>query len=345
MHLACTPRLMENASTQSRESTRDVIVIGASAGGIDALSRLVSELPADLPASVLIVQHLSDESPGVLASILGRRSALSVAMAEDRMPLVRGRIYVAPADRHMLLAADGVRVVFGARENRSRPAIDPLFRTAAVNYGARVIGIILTGMLADGAAGLRAVARCGGVAVVQTPEDAAFAEMPRNALRRVPAAHAVSLVAMPALIDRLTRETAGASPPVPDSLRIEAALTERAMPADDWNEVPGSPTRFTCPECSGALQAIEEEGDVRYRCRVGHAYSAPDLLAAKHVALEDSLWIALQTPEERADMLRTLARADQERGWEQTAQTFERRAAEPAQHAEVLRAAIRELRG
>lgn len=322
---------------------RDIVVVGSSAGGIDALSRLVAALPSDLPAAIFMVQHLSDESPGVLGSILHRRGRLDVVTAEDGMPIERGRIYVAPPNRHMILTERAVRVVFGPRENRSRPAIDPLFRTAAVHYGSRVIGVVLTGMLADGASGLHAIARCGGVTIVQAPIDARFPEMPERALERVPGALTIPLDELPVILSRLTREVAPPSPPVPDSLRIEAALTERAMPEDDWNAVPGKPTRYTCPACSGALQEIVEDGVSRYRCRVGHAYSAPDLLVEKSAALENSLWIALQTLEERAEMFRTLAGNDRSRGWEQSAVAFDRRAEEAARHVEVLRHALRAL--
>lgn len=156
----------------------DVIVIGSSMGGIEALSSLVRQLPADLPASVVVVQHSSEESPGLLSEILARAGALPAVTAEDRMALEHGRIYVAPPDHHLLLTEDGLRVVFGPRENRVRPAIDPLFRTAAVNYRSRVIGVILTGLLGDGASGLLAVRRCGGTAVVQAPDDAATPRCP-----------------------------------------------------------------------------------------------------------------------------------------------------------------------
>ena len=152
--------------------TRDIVVVGSSMGGIEALSALAGQLPEVLPAAVFIVQHTSAESPGLLGDILSQRGPLPAVMAEEGMAIERGRIYVAPPNRHMLATADGIRVTFGPRENRSRPAIDPLFRTAAVNYRSRVIGVVLTGLLGDGAAGLLAVHRCGGLALVQAPDDA-----------------------------------------------------------------------------------------------------------------------------------------------------------------------------
>lgn len=324
-------------------ATRDIIVIGASMGGVGALTRLARDLPADLPAAVLVVQHLAGESPGLLGNILDAHGALPAVTAENDMPLERGRIHVAPPGRHLLAGADRLRVVFGPRENRQRPAIDPLFRTAAVNHRSRVVGVVLTGLLGDGAAGLQAVARCGGMAIVQSPEDAEYAEMPRRALERVSGARTTPLADLPALLGRVVRETAPAPPPIPEPLRVEVRLTERAMQVDDWNQVPGEPTRFTCPECQGAIQAIEEEGDVRYRCRVGHAFSAEELIRENGSAVEESLWIALQTLQERAQMLATMAGDDRRRGWAKSADAFTARANEARQHAARLRDLLRVL--
>ena len=312
-------------------------------GGIEALGTLVAQLPADLPASILIVQHVSEGSPGVLGEILSRRGPLPAVTAEDGMAMERGRIYVAAPGRHMLATERGVRVVFGPRENRSRPAIDPLFRTAAVNFRSRVIGVVLTGLLGDGAAGLHAIARCGGTAIVQSPDDAFCPEMPRRALERVPGAHVAALGQLGELLDRLAREQAGPAPEVPEGLSIEVRMTERAMVTDDWNQTPGLPTRFTCPECVGALQEIEEDGQSRYRCRVGHAYSPDDLVAQKSQALEETLWMALQTLEERAEMLATMARDDRTRGWARTAGGYDDRAREAWVHAERLRDLLKTL--
>jgi two-component system chemotaxis response regulator CheB len=323
--------------------TRDIIVIGASMGGVDALSRLAGQLPADLPASVLVVQHVSEDSPGLLAGILGARGALPASQAVDGMPLERGRIYVAPPGRHLLLGEEGIRVTFGPRENLSRPAIDTLFRTAAVNYRSRVIGVVLTGLLADGAAGLLAVERCGGAAVVQSPDDAEYPEMPRNALAATRAPRQTTLAGLGPLLVRLAAQPAPEPPPVPEMLRIEARITERAMSLPEPVPVLGTPTGFTCPECQGSIQAIDDGGLVRFRCRVGHAYSAQDWLAEKATAVEDSLWVALQTLEERADMLVSMARAELERGRERSGGSLGERARETRLHADRLRELLRHL--
>ena len=316
--------------------TRDIIVVGASMGGVESLSALASQLPADLPATVLIVQHSSAQSPGLLGRILSQRGPLEAVMAEDRMPLERGRIYVAPPDRHLLLTAQGLRVVYGPRENRVRPAIDPLFRTAAVHCRSRVIGVVLTGLLGDGAAGLLAVQRCGGLAIVQSPNDAAYAEMPTRALAAVPTARQIALAELGPVLARLAAEEAPDSPPVPEALRIEARLTERAMANDDWSAVPTRATDFTCPECSGAIRGIEGEPIRRYRCRVGHAYSEEDFVAAKESSVEEALWLGLQTLQEQAQILETLAAEDSKRGWTRNASAYEERAREMRAAADRL---------
>jgi len=306
-------------------------------GGVEALSALAAQLPADLCAAMLVVQHSSPESPGLLAGILGIQGALRAVMAENGMPLQHRCIYVAPPNRHLLLTAGGIRVTFGPRENRSRPSIDPLFRTAAVNYRSRVIGVVLTGLLGDGASGLLAVQRCGGVAVVQAPDDAPYPDMPMRALAAVPAAKQVPLADLGALLVRLTLEPAPEPPRVPDVLKLEAKLTERAMETEDWNQIPGTPTRFTCPECKGAIQEIRENGRLRYRCRVGHAYSADDLAIEKAKAVEDVLWVALQTLEERTQMLETLSHEEGQRGRQRGADEYAARASETRAQSDRLR--------
>lgn len=317
--------------------TRDIVVVGSSMGGIEALSSLARQLPENLPAAVLIVQHTSPESPGLLGEILSRHGPLPAVIAEKGMAIERGRIYVAPPNRHMLATGDGIRVTFGPRENRSRPAIDPLFRTAAVNYRSRVIGVVLTGLLGDGAAGLLAVQRCGGLALVQAPDDAAYDDMPRRALNVVTDARQFAMDDLGKLLVRHCAEAAPAPPPVPEALLMEARLTERAMITEDWGAVPGKATSFTCPECKGAIHEIREEGLTRFRCRVGHAYSTSDLLTDKAKSVEEALWVALQTLEERAQMLELLAGDDRQRGRHRTADGYVERASETRAHADRLR--------
>ena len=323
--------------------SRDIVVVGSSMGGIEALSSMARQLPEDLPAAVLVVQHTSPESPGVLADILNMKGAMTAVMAKDGMALENGRIYVAPPNRHLLVTSTGVRVSFGPRENRSRPAIDPLFRTAAVNYRNRVIGVVLTGLLGDGAAGLLAVQRCGGMALVQAPDDAAFPDMPLRALELVKDARQFAIDDLGKLLIQHCGERAPAPPKVPEGLAVETKLTERSMAMEDWGVVPSKPTNFTCPECKGAIHEIRDEGLARFRCRVGHAYSSHDLLGDKVKAVEEALWMALQSLEERTQMLEMLSSEERERGRVRGAGTYSERARETRDHADRLRDLIMQL--
>lgn len=241
----------------------DLIVMGASMDGIAAFIAIVASLPADLPAAVCIVQHASPDSPGYLAAILDGVGPLPATLAEDGEPLECGRLYVAPPDRHLLVQGHRLHLGRGPRENRTRPAIDPLFRTAAVAYRSRVIGVVLTGLLDDGAAGLHAVKRCGGLAVVQSPEDASFPSMPRAALDTVAADHVVPLAEMGALLGRLAGTPAPSPPPIPDDLLLEVRLTERVMDLRDASEGAqhlGEPVLDMCPECGGPLRQLPGAG-------------------------------------------------------------------------------------
>ncbi len=214
-----------------------------------------------------------------------------------------------------------------------------------MNYGPRVIGVILTGLLDDGAAGLHAIVRCGGIGVVQSPEDAQFSEMPTRALERVQDARVVRISEMAPLLDALCRESAPAPPPVPETLLLEARLTEVETELEDWSAMPGRAAGFTCPDCSGPLRDVSEPGDPepRYRCRVGHAFTAREMVAGKGVAVERALWVAVQTLEERAAMLANLGKADRERGWTHSADSFDARAKECREHAAQVRAVINNL--
>lgn len=322
---------------------RDVIVIGASLGGIEALSALVGMLPRDLPAAVCIVQHTSKHSSALLADILATRGSLPAVTAEDGMVAERSHIYVAPPSRHMLLTVAGLRVVFGPRENRARPAIDPLFRTAAVHFRSRVIGVILTGLLDDGAAGLLAVKRCGGLTVAQSPADAAYGDMPRHAIEAVGVDHQGTVEDIGALL----RETAGQSAPdppvVPEELQLEARLNERAMEDANWKQLPSRPAPYTCPECGGSLREIEDDRLHRYRCHVGHAYRREAVLQSQEDGIEAALWVAMRTLDERARMLQKMARDESDRGHHQSASEYEERACETRECESRLRDFIRRI--
>ena len=330
-------------------SGRDVVVVGASLGGVDALQALVGGLPADLPAAVFVVQHVAAASPGVLGGILDRRGPLPARLAQDGEPVEPGRIYVAPPDRHLLVTPGAVRLSDGVRENRARPAVDPLFRSAAVAYRSRVVGVVLTGALDDGAAGLRAVTRCGGLAVVQDPADAAYPDMPRHALAASPGARCAPVSDLGPLLGQLTRQPAPAPPPVPGDLAAEDRLTRRALaplPADDMADDPdemdildelGDRIPLSCPDCGGALWHLHDGPPPRYRCHVGHAYTARSLMDGQAQATEQALVVALRTLEERARMLQRMAAEDRQRDRAGGGADYAARAAELEGHADHLR--------
>jgi two-component system, chemotaxis family, protein-glutamate methylesterase/glutaminase len=314
-------------------SRRDVVVVGASAGGVEALSALVAGLPGDLPAAVCIVLHVANTGTSVLPSILDRAGALPVRAAHDGERLEPGRVYVAPPDFHMLVEDSQLRLSRGPRENGHRPAVDPLFRSAAEALGPRVIGVVLSGALDDGTAGLAVVKQRGGATVAQDPEDAAYPSMPASAIANHTVQHVVAVAAMPALICDLIDQPA--DPPDDDP-------TVTDPPLEPGHDVAGppqtTPTHLTCPECGGALVEREEGTITRYRCHVGHAYSPASLDVDQGEALEATLWAALRALEERAELFRRLARRAKEGST--VASRFEAKAREVEQHAGSLRGII-----
>lgn len=289
-------------------TTRDIIVIGGSAGAIEALGTLVSALPADLPAAVFVVVHVPAEATSVLPRILSRAGSLPAHHAEDGEPVERGRIYVARPNRHLLIDGERVRLSLGPKENRHRPAVDPLFRTAARAFGPRVIGVVLTGSLDDGTAGLLAIKARGGVAVVQDPDDALYASMPRSARDNVAVDHLLPVAAIGATLARLCRETVEDEVPVienSESLPGGPELSGKELAAGEVP--PGQLSLFTCPECHGVLWESVDGSLVRYRCHTGHAYSAASLLAEQDEKLEEALWAAYRALEENAVLARRVA--------------------------------------
>jgi len=283
---------------------RNIIVIGTSAGGLEALDQLVGHLPAALSASIFIVQHMAPHNSGEpLLRRLSRHKAFQPKLAKHGERFKPGRIYIAPPDRHLLVKKNNVLVTKGASENRHRPGIDPLFRSAAVAHGARVIGIVLTGMLDDGTAGLIAIKRCGGVTVVQDPEDAAYSGMPLSALNHANVDFCVSLADMVPLVTKLVAQPHGKSKTVPSDIRIEAAIAERVL--SDVSQVNGlgNQVPYNCPGCGGVLWEMDASDEKRYRCHTGHSYTAPTLLASQSEKIEEMLWISLRMFEERKNLL------------------------------------------
>ncbi|MGY1710581.1 chemotaxis protein CheB [Geodermatophilus sp. SYSU D00758] len=324
---------------------RDLVVVGASAGGVEALRDLLAGLPAGLPAAVLVALHMPAGGRSALASVLARASALPVRPAEDGRPLEPGTVTVAVPDRHLMVSDGHVALTRGPSENGHRPAVDVLFRSAAVAAGPRVVAVVLSGALDDGAAGMVAVRTRGGVGVVQHPDDAMYASMPAHALEAGGAEHSVPVAAMGALLARLVGEPADADPPAPSALMetetAMAGMDDRAMQADDR---PGTPSGFGCPTCHGALFAIREGGMERYRCRVGHAWSPEALSVEQAHALEGALWMALRGLEERATLSAHMQERAAAQGHPHSAARFRRRHEEAQGAAALLRRLLSEGR-
>jgi two-component system, chemotaxis family, protein-glutamate methylesterase/glutaminase len=317
----------------------DIIVIGASAGGVEALAELARGLPADLPASLFVVHHFPAYAISVLPGILNRSGPLNAAHAEDDEPIRPGRIYVAPPNYHLLVKRGHVQLLRGPRENGHRPAVDPLFRSAALAYGPRVVGVILSGTLDDGSEGLRTVKKRGGVAVVQDPEEALYSGMPASAIEHVAVDHVLRLQAMPAVLAQLARQPVkeGETESMSNEITNEAALTEMDPVALGSETHPGTPASFGCPECGGTLWELSEGELLRFRCRVGHAFTADALLVEQTEALEAALWTALRALEERSSLARRLSERARRRGHGVAADRFANQVRETQQRAAIIR--------
>lgn len=316
-------------------TVRDIIVIGGSAGAVEAIRLLAEGLPGNLPAAVFAVVHFPESANSVLPRILERAGPLPAAHATNGQAIEPGRVYVAPPGMHLLLNQGEIVLSRGAKENGHRPAIDPLFRTAARAYGSRVIGVLLSGNLDDGSAGLQRIQAMGGATIVQDPETALYRQMPENALTTTRVDHIVSPAEIGPLLGRLAgrdREEI----PMPDDLNPRAGdddyLSERTQVEPD-----GIPSTFTCPECHGALWEVPDGELERFRCRVGHAYNPDSLLSEQADALEAALWTGLRALEEHVALSRRMATRAERRGNDRSAVLFRQRAHESEERANIIR--------
>ena len=317
---------------------RNIIVIGCSVGGVEALQRLVAALPKDFPAAVFIVLHLAPQSTSVLPDILKRAGKLPAMHPRDGDIIRLGRIYVAPPDNHLMVEDGRVRVIHGPKENRHRPAIDPLFRSAARWYGPRVIGIVLTGSLDDGTAGLLSIKKAGGLTMVQDPEEAFCAEMPRRAMETFRVDHVQPLARLGELLrDLVPAEVADNGAGKTARLKKETQIAELDMNAIEDENRPGTPSPFACPECGGVLWEMDGEEMLRFRCRVGHAYTANSLSVEQTEAVEGALWAAMRALEEGASLARRMAERAAHANHPGAEKRFLERAKAKMDHAGTLR--------
>jgi len=321
-----------------------IIVIGASAGGIEALKAIAGALPPDFTVPICVVVHTAPHAPAVLDAILSRAGALPAESAIDQQRLKPGRIYVAPPDRHLILEPGRARVSKGPRENRFRPAIDPLFRSAAQVYGTGAIGVILSGSLDDGTGGLWAIKNLGGCAVVQDPFDAMYPSMAQSAIDHVSVDYVVRLAEIAPLLVRLVAAPVSKPPdtPAPEELDMEVKIAMENNPIDAGLERLGTPSRFACPECHGVLLELKEGQRTKYRCHTGHAYSIASLLAAIGEGIEDALWNAVRALEEGHLLMARMADHVRTSHDSESARELAGRADKASQQADQLRRLVME---
>lgn len=315
-----------------------IVVIGASAGGVEALRQLVGTLPSDFPASILVVVHFPSHGTSVLPNILSRAGHLRALHPHDGDKLVKGQIFIAPPDKHLLVKRGHITLTRGPSENGHRPAIDPLFRTAARTYGRQVIGVVLSGMLDDGTAGLAAIKNRGGVTIVQSPEEAIFPGMPQNAIENLEIDYILPVSEIASLLVRLAHENiAESEEPPSDEIEYETDIAELNMSAIENEIPPGQISTYICPECGGTLWEITDGDVLRYRCHVGHAFTSQTLMSEQNDALEAALWVALRTLEDSSSLAKRMAERARSRRFPHAVERFEKQAQNASEHAKIIR--------
>lgn len=328
---------------------RDIIVIGASAGGVPAINNILAGLSGDFDGSIFIVLHLSPNTPSSIDRVLALSTDLPVSVASDRAPFSRRHVYVAAPDHHLILEAGCMRSIRGPKENWFRPSVDVLFRSAAYTYGPRTIAVVLSGMLEDGAAGLHAVKTRGGLTVVQDPGEARFSTMPEAALRTTSVdATLPSLEIAEYLMKESQKDAPSADDfPISRDLEIEVRIAKQELSSKELLEAVeslGTRTTMTCPECHGTLWVIEEDGQERFRCHVGHAYSVEALSSGQSTLVEEAMWSATRALEEKAMLSRRLADRLRSRGIMRGASTHDENAQRLERQAKLLREVIMQSR-
>jgi two-component system chemotaxis response regulator CheB len=322
------------------ERASTVVVVGASAGGVEALTTLAGGLPADLDAAVCVVLHLPAAAESRLARIVSRAGPLSAIQVRGSEPLVRGRIYVAPPDLHLMVRREQVLAARGPHENGVRPSIDVLFRSAALAYGPRTVAVVLSGTRDDGVAGASAVGTRGGCVFVQDPDDSLFGALPMHTVVRD---HPDRVLPLAELAGAITSAVARLSTEVPMSengdqdMTVETEYATLDAAALERDAPPGKPSAFGCPDCGGVLWELDDGDLLRFRCRVGHAYTADGALDAQGESIENALWVALRALQERAQLSERLAERVGGAGAKHSQARFEELAGEARTQAEVIR--------
>jgi two-component system, chemotaxis family, protein-glutamate methylesterase/glutaminase len=328
-------------------ANHDIVVIGASAGGIESLTKLVRELPKEFGASVFIVQHLSPHRESALPRILQRVSKLPVSLASDKQPVAKNKIFIAPPDKHLILENHHIKLFRGPKENHSRPSIDVLFRSAALAYADRVVGVVLSGILDDGTAGLKAIKDVGGVAIVQDPNEAIHPGMPMNAANEVKVDAVLPLNEIAAELNKLV--DGGKKRKKKSKEKIDTRLAKKEIQMSKLTSKNikeegeyGSPSVFSCPDCRGVLWEIQDGNFVRFRCRTGHGYLPEILSEEQSEVIESSLWAALTALEEKSSLSMRLAKKFTSFGDAIAADRFRSKSQDALEKAKVLRQILME---
>jgi len=315
-----------------------IIVVGASAGGLTALTELVGQLNPDMDIAVFIVLHLSNTGIGnYLVQRLQQFTSLKCRKATNNEKIEKGFIYVAPPRHHMILKNDSLILGDGPIENRWRPSIDVLFRSAAVNFTTRTIGIILTGLLDDGRAGMLAIKKCGGVCIVQDPNEAEYPDMPLAVLDSMETDYCTSLSDMGSAISKTISKPPQKTESIPDEIKLEANISANAAIGVDNVEPLGNHSIYSCPDCGGSLWEISDEKNPRYRCYVGHSYSESDLVLRQIENTETTLWVALRMMEERRNLHKKMERDSLKKGFSRMATEHLKKGEELQQHVDTLK--------
>jgi two-component system, chemotaxis family, protein-glutamate methylesterase/glutaminase len=322
-----------------RYTSGPVVVVGASLGGVEALRRLARNLPADFRAPLVAVLHIG-ANPSILPALISQAGPLVACHAKQGMPLEPGKIFIAPPDQHVLIQDDSLILSKGPKEHHARPAIDPLFRSAALSRGAEVIGVVLTGLLDDGTAGLQAIKAAGGTAIAQDPAEAMEPSMPASARRHVDLDHCLDLDDIAALLPVLASQARATTTKVDPLVRHEFDIfMSKGDPMSHLQKI-GRPSTFTCPDCGGSLWHIKNADPSRYRCHTGHAFSLSTLENAHAGEVDVAMWSALRALQEREKILETQMR---ECGEGQAKQALAKKQARNVAHAKHLRAMIEEI--
>jgi two-component system chemotaxis response regulator CheB len=324
-------------------ANRDIVAVGTSAGGVEALLFLVENLQSDFPASVLFTIHLPSHASSSLDVLLTRRGRLPAGFARDGEALSKARIYVAPPNRHLIVEGNHISLGEGPRENNSRPAIDVMLRSSAVCCAGRTVGVVLTGSLGDGASGLWAVRQAGGMTVVQDPKDATYPEMPMMALNRVKPDHIVRLKEMPALLTSLVHEPAGEAKTLPRSVQHEVEIARTGRSVMDEMDSFGRRSVLACPDCGGVMWEIDEGDASRFRCHVGHAYTAELMSMALDENLRRALASAMRALEERVALAHKLYDQAKTSGHRLLAENWAAKLTEFEREMDIIRSSIRRM--